>query len=128
MKKIVFSIFTILFINVVNAKTLVLECSQITSGFSPKSEVIINTNTGFISMHGWIVKDEFAYSEESGEIEAWGIIKEHGKDSDFRHIKYLEKEKILAWSDSFFRPRGVFGDNPPHKYVSSGNFQILKCQ
>ena len=130
MKKIIFTIFAILSISVVYSKTLVLECSDLVSEFSQKTEVIIDTNAEFISMpgSGSIVKDYFYYDKEGGEIKAWGVINEYGKDADFRHIKYLEKEKILAWSDSFYRPRGVWAENPPHEHVSWGDFDILKCK
>ena len=111
--------------SILEAKTLVLECED---RLELISKVIIDTNAGFISMDGWLIKDDFVYFKESGFITAWGVIKEYGNDADFRHIQYIEKTKVLAWSDSFFRPRGVFGDNPPHKYVSPGSFKILKCK
>ena len=118
-------VLALLNINIIESKTLVIECED---ELELISKVIIDTNAGFISMDGWLINDEFVYFKESGVITAWGIIKEYGNDADFRHIQYIEQTKVLAWSDSFFRPRGVFGNNPPHKYVSSGSFKILKCK
>ena len=125
MKKIAYLfLFSTLFINPLFAKTIILQCK---GEFSSK-EVVINTSAEFVSLDGWIIKDKFIYNKYSGTIEAWGVIKEYGDDADFRHIKYIEKTKTFAWSDSFYRPRGVFGNNPPHKYVSSGNFDIMTCR
>lgn len=125
MKKIVYLfLFSTLFINPLLAQTIVLQCK----GEFTHTEVVINTSAKFVSFHGWLINDEFIYNKSSGNIEAWGVIKEYGDDADFRHIKYIEKTKTFAWSDSFYRPRGVFGNNPPHKYVSSGNFDIMTCR
>jgi len=125
MKKIVYLfLFSTLFINPLLAQTIVLQCK----GEFTHTEVVINTSAKFVSLHGWLINDEFIYDKSSGNIEAWGVIKEYGDDADFRHIKYIEKTKTFAWSDSFYRPRGVFGNNPPHKYVSSGNFDIMTCR
>ena len=123
---VLITLLTFGIVSKIEAKTFVLECNELNSWIV--KEVVINTEAEFISMDGWIIKDRFTYHQASGEIEAWGVIKEYGNDADFRHIKYYIKEKKLTWSDYFFRPRGVFEDSPPHKYVSEGNIQIMECK
>tara|TARA_B100001057_G_scaffold313626_1_gene313755 strand:- start:207 stop:608 length:402 start_codon:yes stop_codon:yes gene_type:complete len=131
MKKILFTFFLVISLNHLQSKTLILSCSSSTSDSSFGSEVIIDTTAEFVSMMGWLIKGDFSYAQTAGVIEVFGVIKEYNKDADFRHVKYYEKEKILVWVDSFYRPGGVFwieDGNPPHKYVSKGNMAVYKCK
>jgi len=132
MKKILFTFFLVVSLNHLQSKTLILSCSSSTADSSSGAKVIIDTTAEFVSMMGWLIKGKFSYAQSEGVIEVFGVIKESYKDADFRHVKYYEKEKILVWVDSFYRPGGVFtidgNPPPPHKYVSSGHMEVYKCK
>lgn len=128
MKKFLLVLLISLTYNNLLSKTLVLNCKTLDASFFG-TEVTIDTNAEFVSMNQWIIKGQFDYMPSSGIIEAFGVISEFGNNADFRHVKYYEKQNILAFTDSFYRPRGVSDMyNKPHKYVSKGEMAVYECK